>query len=341
MSAEQDAMTRLAAANPVPVAEKPLSTRALFLERAVLARPRGRPRHRWRFALVPAGLVAAAVATFAVVHRPAPPPPAPPVSAFAPPQAILSAAARQSEQAPAPGRFMHVTGAIGRVVHSGAAGGYDVVRVDDVRSVQPADGQPGEGWVTIGDAAPDVRPLTDADADAYRRAGSPEIPRPDDELAPDLAGDIVYEGDVAALPGDPAAARAAMLGWPAEAGLDDPGDPQGWLFREGTRLLDTFTGVLGGADRAKVLRMLAGLSGVRTLQTAADPLGRPALGLSYTARTARYGLIDWQIYLGPDTGRVMFTQAVVREPGPANATLTPGAVQYTTAVTGLTFSDKP
>lgn len=331
MSAERDAMTRLAAANPVP--EAPVSSRALFLERSILARPRPRPRRRWRYALVPAGLAAAAVATVAVVHRPAPAPP-PPASAFAPPQAILSAAASQSEQTAAPGRFLHVTGTTGRVVH--VAAGYDVVRVDDVRGVQPADGRPGEGWTTIGPQSA-VRPLTGADAAAYARDGSPAVPRPDDDLTPDLAGDPGFDGDVAGLPGDPAAARAAMLGWPAEP----PADPQGWLFRQGARLLDTFTGALGGADRAKVLRMLAGLGGVRTLPTAADPLGRPALGLSYTARTARYGVIDWQIYLGPDTGRIMFTQAVVREPGPANAGLTPGAVQYTTAVTHLTYSDTP
>ncbi len=81
-----------------------------------------------------------------------------------------------------------------------------------------------------------------------------------------------------------------MLAWLAEAGKGTPADPQGWLFRTGTKLLDTFTDVAGGADRAKIYRMLAGLAGVRTLDAAADPLGRPARALAYTAPTPRYGL---------------------------------------------------
>jgi hypothetical protein len=113
------------------------------------------------------------------------------------------------------------------------------------------------------------------------------------------------------------------------------------LFRQGTKLLDTFTAVVSGDDRAKIYRMLAGLTGVRTMDAAADPLGRPALGLSYTEQTARYGLIDWQVYLGAGSDRITYTQAVVRQPGPANASLTPGAVQYSTAVTSVTWSDKP
>ena len=47
------------------------------------------------------------------------------------------------------------------------------------------------------------------------------------------------------------------------------------------------------------------------------------------------------MYLGPDSDRITYTQAVVRRPGPANSGLPAGAVQYSTAVTGLTWSDKP
>ena len=55
----------------------------------------------------------------------------------------------------------------------------------------------------------------------------------------------------------------------------------------------------------------------------------------------RYGLIDWQVFLGDGSDRITYTQAVVRQPGPANASLLPGAVQYSTAVTSVTWSDKP
>ncbi len=328
MTAEQDAMTRLSAANPVR--EVPLSSRALFLERALLARPRPKRRFTWQYAAIPATLVAAVAVGIAVVNRPAPPPPPIPAPALALPRTILTDAARHAEEAPRRGRFMHVTGTTGRVVHVDSAGGYDLVRVDSVQSVQPADGLPGEGWVAIGEAGSSVRPLTAADAAAYARDGSPDataISGADRPLHPDLAGDREYQGE---LPGDP-----------ERAGLPAPPDPQGWLFREGTKLLDTFTAVVSGGDRAKIYRMLAGLTGVRTLDAAADPLGRPALGLSYTEQTPRYGLIDWQVYLGAGSDRITYTQAVVRQPGPANASLTPGAVQYSTAVTSVTWSDKP
>ena len=101
---EQDAMTRLAAANPVPDAEvrdSATSSRALLLQRAVLAQPRSPRRRlalvpgpRWRYALVPAALAAVAVAAFAVVHRTPPRAPAPVVASTATPQSILAAAAR-------------------------------------------------------------------------------------------------------------------------------------------------------------------------------------------------------------------------------------------------------
>jgi hypothetical protein len=334
MTAEQDAMARLAAVNPVH--EDPLSSRALFLERAVLARPRPARRRRWQYAALPAGLAAAVATGIVVANRPAPPPPPVPAPALALPRTILTEAAQHAEQAPRRGRFVHVTGTTGRVVHIDSAGGYDLIRVDSVRSVRPADGLPGEGWLAIGESGSSVRPLTAADAAAYARDGSPDaaaVPGADQPLHPDLAGDSGYRGDVTELPGEHAPA--------GDGGLPAPPDPQGWLFREGTKLLDTFTDVVGGGDRAKVFRMLARLTGVRTLDAAADPLGRPALGLSYTEQTPRYGLIDWQVYLGAGSDRITYTQAVVRRPGPANASLTPGAVQYSTAVTSVTWSDTP
>jgi hypothetical protein len=352
----RNAMTRLAAANPVPEAEvrdTATSPRALFLQRAVLAQPRS-PRRRlslgpapkWRYALVPTALIAVAAAAFAVVHHLTPPPaPERSVASTATPQTILAAAAAQAEREGRRGQFVHATGTVARVVHLGPGAGYDVIRVDAVQSVQPADGLPGEGWLTIGEQGSSVRPLTAADAAAYAADGSPgpaELPQDGEQtLHPDLAGDQAYAGELGELPDDPARTGTAMLAWLAEAGKGTPADPQGWLFRTGTKLLDTFTDVAGGADRAKVYRMLAGLAGVRTLDAAADPLGRPARALAYTAPTPRYGLIEWQVYLGPDSDRITYTQAVIRQPGAANAGLAAGTVQYSTAVTTVTWSDKP
>lgn len=353
---DQDAMTRLAAANPVPDAglrDSAASPRALLLQRQVLAQPRS-PRRRlalatgptWRYGLIPAAAAAVALAGYAVVHQAGPPrPPARVVASRATPQSILAQAATRAEHEGRRGQFVHATGTVARIVHLGPGPGYDVIRVDSVRSVQPADGLPGEGWLTIGEQGSSVRPLTAADAAAYAADGSPgpaALPRDGGQtLHPDLAGDQAYAGVLGELPDDPARTGAAMLAWLAEAGLGAPADPQGWLFRTGTKLLDTFTDVAVGADRAKIYRMLAGLAGVRTLEADADPLGRPAWALAYTAATPRYGLVEWQVYLGPDSDRITYTQAVIRQPGPANAGLPPGAVQYSTAVTAVSWSDKP
>ena len=61
--------------------------------------------------------------------------------------------------------------------------------------------------------------------------------------------------------------------------------------------------------------------------------------LSLLARNGR--LVDWQVYLGADSDRITYTQAVVGQPGAANAGLAAGTVQYSTAVTTVTWSDKP
>ncbi|GLY98637.1 hypothetical protein [Actinoplanes sp. NBRC 103695] len=329
---EVDAMRRLAAANPVPQPLPPGSSQAQFCLRTVLA---AEPPRRSSRRLVPAAaalvLIAGAV-TYAV--RPSPPPP--PAPSIAAPSDVFFAAANMAGRGADQGQFMHVTGTTARVVHVDSAGGYDVIRVDSVEAVQPADGHPGEGWLTLGDQGFSVRPVSARDATAYRRDGSPEVPRFKD-LAPDLAEEPEFGGDVSGLPDDPPAAAAAMI----DGVTPGPADAQGWLFRECTRLLEPFTTSLSGADRAKVFRTLAGVTGVRTLADATDPTGRPAVGLAYTGETVRYGLVDWQIFLLAGTDRIGFTQAVVRRPGPANRTLAPGTVQYSTAVTDLRRTGTP
>jgi hypothetical protein len=331
---ENEAMRRLAAANPIPEVLPPGSSQGQFALRTVLAQARvGRSRRRWVVASAAAAAVLIGATAFGLRPEPVQPPPRATVVA---PPAVFDAAATDAGKAPGQGRFMHVSGVAARVVHVEGQGGYDVLRVDHVRAMRPADGRPGEGWLTIEERGASVRPVTTRDAVSWRRAGSPVPPRSDDLLVPDLADDPDFDGDVAALPDDPMAAASAML-----APLGTGTDRQGWLFRECTRLLDAFTSTLTGADRAKLFRALAGLTGVRTLGATTDPAGRPATGLAYTGETPRYGQVDWQIYLLAGTDRIGFTQAVVRRPGPANRTLAPGTVQYSVAVLETRRSDTP
>jgi hypothetical protein len=360
---EQDPLTRLAAANPVPetaVRGAADSPRAHFLLHGVLARPRrrgfGRPavavRGSWRYGLAPLA-VAAAVATGVVVADRDTTPPVPVPAGITAPQTILTAAAQYAATSGQKGRFKHVTGTAGRVVHRSSGTGYDVILVRSVQSMQPAAGSPGEGWLAIGETGSSVRPLTGRDTAAYEADGSPGAEQFTADttpvLVPDIAGDRPFRGDVSALPGDPATTGQAMVDWVARndgfrvgaTWSPVPADVQGWLFREGVRLLDTFTDVLAGDERAKIYRMLAGLHGVRTLDAPTDPLGRPAVGLAYAGRTPAHGLIDWQVFLSAGSDQIAYTQAVVRQPGAANSGLAPGTVQYSTAVTSVTWSDKP
>jgi hypothetical protein len=348
---EQDAMARLAAANPVPEPSGPgsaPSSQALFCLRTVLAQPpvESPPRRNRRLVIAAAALILIAGGGTAVLRGIQREPARQPVSRVAAPPAVLTTAAGLAGQDREKGPFVHVAGTVGRVVHVDSAGGYDVIRVDSVRGVRPAGGRPGEGWLTIGEQGSSVRPVTAKDAAAYQRDGSPDPaglpPGAKAGLTPDLAGDPEFDGEVGDLPDDPAAAAAAMIDQVAAgAGSPAPADGQGWLFRQCVRLLDTFTTSLSGPDRAKIFRTLAALSGIRTLDTATDPMGRPAVGLAYTGQTARYGLIDWQIFLRAGSDQIAFTQAVVRQPGPDNLTLAPGAVQYSTAVTDVVHSDTP
>jgi hypothetical protein len=360
---EQEAMARLAAANPVPdhlATGSGPSSQAKFCLRTVLAQTPARPappprgRRPARFVLIPAVLITVAGAgVVAVQHLRSDRVPPPPATQVAAPATIFAAAAEQAQRSREAGQFRHVTGTVGRVVHVDSAGGYNVIRVDSVQSVWPAGGRPGEGWLAVGEQGSSVRPLTAADAAAYRADGAPDATRLPRESGtgrwPDLADDPEFDGRVADLPVDPAGAARAMVDRVAGDGGSRTGDPpspgpadvDGWLFRECTRLLDTFTDLLAGADRAKVFRILAGLTGVRTLAAPTDPMGRPAIGLAYTGTTPRHGVIDWQIFLRSGTDRIIFTQAVVRRPGPANATLGAGTVQYSTAVTQVTYRDKP
>ena len=207
MTAEQDAMDRLAAANPVH--EVPLSSRALFLERRGAGPDPGRRRRRRLAIRGAAGRLAAAVATgIVVVNRPAPPPPPVPAPALALPRTILTEAAQHAEDAPRRGRFRarhrhHRPGGARRLrgrlrPHPGrlgaecAAGGRAARR-----------GLGGDRRVRVECAAADrrrrgrVRP--------GRLAGPGRGARRRLPLHPDLAGDREYQGE---LPGDPAAGRA-------------------------------------------------------------------------------------------------------------------------------------
>ena len=322
MTAEQDAMDRLAAANPVH--ELPLprgrcssngrcwpgrGRNAAWSGTTRLAGSRRRGRHRDRGGEPPGAASAAG-------------PGAGPGPAADHPDRRRAA----GRGAPRRGRFMHVTGTTGRVVHVDAAGGYDLIRVDSVQSVQPADGLPGEGWLAIGESGSSVRPLSAADAAAYARDGS-------------LAERV------------PGAARRCTRTWPATATIratcratGGPGCRRrrtaGLVVPGGHEAADTFTAVVSGGDRAKIFgcwRAGRGADPGRRGGSAGPARARLVLHRAdHPVRADRLAGL-----LGAGSDRITYTQAVVRQPGPANASLTPGAVQYSTAVTSVTWSDRP
>jgi hypothetical protein len=336
----------LTAANPVldtdlgDSGSTPASTRLL---EQILTGPVTPARGSRRRLMVPgllgvaAAVTAAATAVLITVEA-TPPAPVPRHTIVAQGDAhtILLAAAERAARANPTGRYWHAQGTIEQLLHRHHDGNSYTLRIGvPTETWKPRDPREGYGSTNLNmGSAVKIEPLTGADAAAYRRDGSPQqnenpaaglqIPDPPD--GPQLAGDRIYEGDVERLPADPSRMRTAMLGWMrAHGGV--PAHPDAWLFREAAKLLQPDE-IVPQPTRITLYRMLAGLPGVRALDTVRDPLGRPATGVAMTDRSRKLGTLDWRLLISPTSDLVMATQAVVVRAGHANSYAAPGAVQY-------------
>lgn len=297
-------------------------------------RPVARRRLVLAAALVPA-LAAGALAVVVTVHPGTTPTPRPRAAAPVPApatarQLLLAAAETVGGTEAGTGRYWKTVVDHGDVRQVGPpAGRYDIVRrmrVETWSATDPAD----RTWVFAQSLG--ARPVDAADEAAWRRAGSPtrwgEVSaaaqertlRTPEGLDPArnylLGGRPVTLAELAALPTDPAALRAALLKRQAGAESDT------WaLFWSATQLVLDLPAA--PQVRAAAYRMLSGLDEVTELGPVTDPYGHAGMALGYTRRgdggraqlrlvvDPRTGLALAQESWDADTGRLLSYQAVV------------------------------
>ncbi|HST84266.1 MAG TPA: hypothetical protein VLL08_21195 [Kineosporiaceae bacterium] len=365
---EQDAIARLAAADPVrevDLADVRSDPVASALLRSVLAEPRPIARrfpvirrHHHRRRLVSIGVTGAVAAAVLIAVHDATPPPEPTFIATGSAHTVLLSAAARAEHAVAQGNYWTAQGEITELIHRDHDGNAYTVQVTHPTKTD-YDRKTGGLNTThyLGDAIK-VQPLNPADAAAYRRDGSPgSDENPDEGLSVDTGqqgpastDQLIFEGKVSELPSDPVEMGEAMLdwvagkgGWLSKLGLTSsrPEHPEAWLFREGTKELSAFARPDQPSERAKLYRMLAVIPGVRVLEGDRDPLDRPAVSLALTETTKKFGTVEWQLYIDSSSDLLLATKAVVVKPGKDNAFLAPGAVQYSEIVRSAGWSNKP
>jgi hypothetical protein len=346
-----DLDARLAAANPVDAADLSYGARQETLLRSIIDEPASRPltragaRRRRMFPAAAAAMAAAAVLWHVLV------PDSIPKQRFVTTgsaHAVLLAAAEHADQTGTK-RFWHATGEVGQLLYRDHDGHrYTLLVTTPTEDWEPRDPIDGIGVHSIDIGASRIRPVSAADAEAYRKDGSPQpnenpdmgITIPDPSAGPDLAGDEIFEGDPARLPVDPDKLRTAMLTWIRDHG-GLPTHPDAWLFREAAKLLDSPSEMPAQAVRGALYRMLAGLPSVRSLGTVRDPLGRVAVGVALREQTPALGTVDWQLLISPSSDFVMATRAVVVRPGAVNREFPVGATQFLTVQKTAGWTDEP
>ncbi|MFC6880527.1 MULTISPECIES: hypothetical protein [Actinomadura] len=224
---------------------------------------------------------------------------------------------------PKPGRYWRQRTLRGQAWHV-VSGGY--VIYTEVRSDawQPGTGQ-GRGH--FAEKAEPVGPRTPEDVAAWRKAGSPTRWRAQadgDRL--DLARDAappephrpVYILDPDTEPpsvpsriatgADPAAFVAMAR---RDAGFVDGRANE---LMAGARYIGDK--LAAPKSRAAVLRMLAGLSGIRSIGTVRDACGRTGIGLAAPWVERDDGsVVEYQLVLDPDTDNVLGDQMILKKPG--------------------------
>ncbi|REE97043.1 CU044_5270 family protein [Thermomonospora umbrina] len=255
---------------------------------------------RWGLGLGLAGVTAAAVAVAVAVSgtTPADPPPGKQSATDLSARAVLLAAAERAESIPvAQGRYWHVKRMYAISLRVGPERNpYTMERLNIEETWTDRKGRSWTGHREVG-----ARPKTPADAEAWKRDGSPTrwdlgpadtvqggrsylygTPRPGTVVAMDPPhGFYLYDGlisfeELRRLPADPKRLSARLL----DAGRG--GDLTG--FGRDVVLAGALANLLAGVPvtpevRAAAFRALAALPSARGLGAVKDPQGRPGVGI--------------------------------------------------------------
>jgi hypothetical protein len=173
-------------------------------------------------------------------------------------------------------------------------------------------GPDGTGSITTGVSKPLLR--TQEDRNRWDRLGRPGE-HPDATTEPLQPNSRISAG---AAPADrDAMARYLAVGHPAENGPDETLVAITDLVRER---------VLGPAQRAALLRVLAGVPGLKYVGTTVDRAGRK--GEAFTLRNSRGGLLnDHTLIVDPATGRLLDAEMLLLERGLLDVWV-PGIIEY-------------
>jgi hypothetical protein len=366
MSRTPDVMDLLADSRPARL--NPAEDRHAEAVAAIMSTgDRQRRSRRALFSTVGATAVAAAAAVVAVaVAGPGPstvpaPPSAAPLNAN---QLLLAAAERTAAVAPATtGRYLNLQSEYGFAMPT-ADGSYTVVQ-RTLGQYWLASRKADRSWVTTQSLG--VKPVTAEDEAAWQRAGSPavvEVIRPKPQSAnpkpakmPVAAGKVygnpvdqqdifgigkqrMTMADLAELPAEPAALRAALLDRFDGGGGDQPTDRGQWLLDETSSLLVDLP--VSNAVRAAAFRLLAGLPGVRSLGEVRDMRGRAGQAVAFTQDGPQIGSFEVRLILDPASGQALGRERRAVRPRGAWSWVSPGdLITYQLAVAERYTDDNP
>ncbi|MGI5205248.1 CU044_5270 family protein [Spirillospora sp. CA-108201] len=279
---------------------------------------------------------------------------------------LLAAAEKADGQTEKSGAYWHQVTVSSSTYTVGAGGGaYAVAVRSKAESWTPA--RPGgKAWAAGQELG--ARPATKADAEAWRRAGSPATFKVEVPVAPGAKGRLkgltakttpgprsfngsalvdgdkvfwlgrnVTMKDLRALPSDPKRLKAELLRWYKGHDTESrrPMSSDLWLYTVARGLVMEMP-VKPGV-RAAAFRMLAGLPAVRSLGKVADPQGRTGNAIGLDEKTPM-GVIRDEMIIDLASGNALASMNVMVAPT-AGARVPAGRTMNSTTLVGAEWTD--
>ncbi|MEV0351073.1 CU044_5270 family protein [Nonomuraea sp. NPDC050680] len=369
----------LRAARPAHLGDAPVDerTRAAELSYA-MSRPRPVRRKRrnvrpvWGFSLIGAATAVAVVVSGTGGTTAQAPVPARTTTTSSTPKVklsardiLLTAAAKAARQPAGTGAYWH-TVSMRRTLFAVEGAGYRVMERQREEGWTP-NATGGDQWGSIKSLG--ARPVTAADEESWKQAGSPaKIPvkvpgkprpmilstSPGKGLtghSPLVDGDKVFwlgrnvtMKDLRGLPSDPAKLKAWLLRsyeGHSPGSSSDPMEADPWLFTVSIGLIIDMP--VTPQVRGAAFRMLADLDTVDVIENVTDAEGRQGTAVAIEEHTKGLGVVENRLVFDQATGRGLAKENVVVKPGGLQSAFEPGTVWNSEVVleAGWTDSEPP